>query len=268
MEITSLQDVVLHSKLPSFEALRPAQEPASPINGLDKLVQELHRIFRDDVVNIEHVSEVMASYQSNPSDWKKFAKFDRFRYTRNLVDEGNGKFNLMILCWGPDHGSAVHDHADAHCFMKMLQGTLSEVRFSWPDSQLDSRPDQQLQEEEADEEGRPLEEISRTDLRLNDVCYINGKPRENHRAMETYGIKIPWDSTAWKTRRIRTPPCRCTFTVRPSTRAPCSISGRGSGRTATSPSGPSEGRKSIRYCGIWVVTNMIVLTKSILVSDR
>ncbi|XP_052130861.1 cysteine dioxygenase type 1 [Frankliniella occidentalis] len=173
MEITSLQDVVLHSKLPSFEALRPAQEPASPINGLDKLVQELHRIFRDDVVNIEHVSEVMASYQSNPSDWKKFAKFDRFRYTRNLVDEGNGKFNLMILCWGPDHGSAVHDHADAHCFMKMLQGTLSEVRFSWPDSQLDSRPDQQLQEEEADEEGRPLEEISRTDLRLNDVCYIN-----------------------------------------------------------------------------------------------
>lgn len=26
------------------------------------------------------------------------------RYTRNLVDEGNGKFNLMILCWGEGHG--------------------------------------------------------------------------------------------------------------------------------------------------------------------
>lgn len=27
-----------------------------------------------------------------------------FRYTRNLVDQGNGKFNLMILCWGEGHG--------------------------------------------------------------------------------------------------------------------------------------------------------------------
>lgn len=164
-----MQDVRLRSKLESYEALRPAQTPASPINGLDKLIAELHRIFRDDVVNIEHVSEVMASYQSSPADWKKFAKFDRFRYTRNLVDEGNGKFNLMILCWGPDHGSAVHDHADAHCFMKMLQGTLSEVRFSWPN------PEQGKQQglEDDDGEEQPLEEISRTDLRLNDVCYIN-----------------------------------------------------------------------------------------------
>lgn len=80
MEIESLQqDVVLRSKLPNYEALRPAQEPLAPISGLDKLVQELHRIFRDDVVNIEHVSEVMASYKSSPGDWKKFAKFDRFR---------------------------------------------------------------------------------------------------------------------------------------------------------------------------------------------
>ena len=26
------------------------------------------------------------------------------RYTRNLVDQGNGKFNFIILCWGEDHG--------------------------------------------------------------------------------------------------------------------------------------------------------------------
>lgn len=33
------------------------------------------------------------------SKWSFFC-----RYTRNLVDEGNGKFNLMILCWGEGHG--------------------------------------------------------------------------------------------------------------------------------------------------------------------
>uniref|UniRef100_A0A673STZ1 Cysteine dioxygenase n=1 Tax=Suricata suricatta TaxID=37032 RepID=A0A673STZ1_SURSU len=55
------------------------------------------------------------------------------RYTRNLVDEGNGKFNLMILCWGEGHGSSIHDHTDSHCFLKMLQGNLKETLFAWPD---------------------------------------------------------------------------------------------------------------------------------------
>ncbi|XP_010015197.1 PREDICTED: cysteine dioxygenase type 1 [Nestor notabilis] len=55
------------------------------------------------------------------------------RYTRNLVDSGNGKFNLMILCWGEGHGSSIHDHTDSHCFMKILQGNLKETLFKWPE---------------------------------------------------------------------------------------------------------------------------------------
>lgn len=73
------------------------------------------------------------------------------------MDIGNGKYNLMTLCWGEGHGSAIHDHANSHCFMKMLQGSLEEVRFAWPK-----------------EGGTELEEIGRTPLKLNDVCYING----------------------------------------------------------------------------------------------
>lgn len=210
------RDVVLRSKLPEYEALRPAQNPpAATINGLDKLVQELHRIFRDDVVDIEHVSEVMASYRSNPADWKKFAKFDRFRYTRNLVDEGNGKFNLMILCWGPDHGSAVHDHADAHCFMKMLQGKLSEVRFQWPDQEHVERD-----EEDGDDgaEGRPLEELSRTDLLLNDVCYIND-------SMGLHRVENPSHSDPAVSLHLYCPPfSSCSvFNQRTGKRTPCSV---------------------------------------------
>lgn len=64
----------------------------------------------------------------------------------------------MALCWGEGHGSAIHDHADAHCFMKMLQGELQEIRFDWPK-----------------DEGESLKEISRAKLELNEVCYINGK---------------------------------------------------------------------------------------------
>lgn len=56
---------------------------------------------------------------------------------------------------------------------QMLQGTLREVRFSWPDQGHETQ--QGLEDVVEDEEGRPLEELSRTDLRLNDVAYINGK---------------------------------------------------------------------------------------------
>lgn len=75
-----------------------------------------------------------------------------------MVDNGNGKYNLMTLCWGEGHGSAIHDHANSHCFMKMLQGTLEEVRFDWPKK-----------------EGDELNEISRKKLLCNEVCYINGE---------------------------------------------------------------------------------------------
>ncbi|XP_062399703.1 cysteine dioxygenase type 1 [Sardina pilchardus] len=100
---------------------------------LDDLIKILHQIFESDCINIEEVQNIMESYESNPQEWSKFAKFDQYRYTRNLVDEGNGKFNLMILCWGEGHGSSIHDHTDSHCFMKLLKGQLKETLFEWPD---------------------------------------------------------------------------------------------------------------------------------------
>lgn len=49
------------------------------ITCLEDLVRELNLIFADDSVNIDLVDYVMKSYKSNPLEWKKYAKFDRFR---------------------------------------------------------------------------------------------------------------------------------------------------------------------------------------------
>lgn len=46
---------------------------------LPELISELHKAFSSDHVNIEYVHHLMLSYNSNPAEWKKFAKFDRFR---------------------------------------------------------------------------------------------------------------------------------------------------------------------------------------------
>jgi len=129
------------------------------IESLDDLIKKLHEIFESDHINVEEVHSVMSSYKSNAEHWTKFAKFDRHRYTRNLVDSGNGKFNLMILCWNESQGSCIHDHADAHCFMKMLQGELSEIRFDWPTSSTENESE--------------LKQLGTSKLLLNDVCYIN-----------------------------------------------------------------------------------------------
>ncbi|XP_033330291.1 cysteine dioxygenase type 1 isoform X2 [Megalopta genalis] len=131
---------------------------------LRELVDALHEAFETDHVNIDDVQELMASYRSNPAEWKKYAKFDRYRYTRNLVDEGNGKFNLMVLCWGEGHGSAIHDHANAHCVMKILQGELCETRYAWPKKNGTISISTEAEE---------LKELDRTTLDLDEICYIN-----------------------------------------------------------------------------------------------
>lgn len=94
------------------------------------------------------------------------------------MDAGNGKFNLMILCWGPGHGSAIHDHADSHCFMKMLSGRLSEVRYAWPKTQKSIEGGEIFKEvpstDESIEDEEELTELSRSTMEHNEVCYING----------------------------------------------------------------------------------------------
>lgn len=164
----SKQELELRNLTKTFTGIEKPLKNVPSVQSLSELMDELNRVFEQDHVNIEYVNHLMLSYKSNPAEWKKFAKFDRFRYTRNLIDNGtSGKFNLMVLCWGPEHGSAIHDHADSHCFMKMLSGQLSEVRYAWPK--------QKIIDDEEDGPQELLEEISRSTMEQDEVCYINGE---------------------------------------------------------------------------------------------
>lgn len=154
----------VYSEEPGLRCISTGKHYAKKPSTLRELVEALHDAFKTDHVNIDDVQELMASYKSNPVEWKKYAKFDRYRYTRNLVDEGNGRFNLMVLCWGEGHGSAIHDHANAHCVMKILQGELCETRYAWPTAN-------EIKNKSVEPEG--LKELDRTTLDLDEICYIN-----------------------------------------------------------------------------------------------
>jgi len=58
-----------------------------------------------DDVDVEFLTRLMQNYDSSDNKWSRYAFGDSSRgYTRNLVDEGNGKSNLVSnLTRGPSH---------------------------------------------------------------------------------------------------------------------------------------------------------------------
>lgn len=71
-------------------------------NAFEELVQDLSialgptsGLDSDDVDPLQ-IQRLMELYTSNQNDWRRFALGDSTRsYTRNLIDEGNGKSNLV-----------------------------------------------------------------------------------------------------------------------------------------------------------------------------
>lgn len=60
-----------------------------PTSGLDS-----------DEVNHNELIALMEQYQSDEADWSSYALGDTSRnYTRNLVDNTNGKSNILVVVW-------------------------------------------------------------------------------------------------------------------------------------------------------------------------
>ena len=73
----------------------------------DKLVEQLRDVLGPSSgldskeIKPEDIQNIMKAYQSHAEEWRRYALADPSRnYTRNLVDEGNGKSNLV--CDGED----------------------------------------------------------------------------------------------------------------------------------------------------------------------
>jgi len=80
----------------------PQGSSAKATDAFHQLVQELSDALGptsgldSDDVDPAAIQRLMEGYTSNPRDWEQYALSDRSRaYTRNLVDEGNGKSNLV-----------------------------------------------------------------------------------------------------------------------------------------------------------------------------
>ena len=75
-----------------------------------------------------------------------------------MIDKGNGKFNIILLCWAESRGSRIHDHSNSQCFVKILDGELTETIYQTPE----------------DEKEEKLLEIKSITASKNQVTYIDG----------------------------------------------------------------------------------------------
>lgn len=133
-------------------------------NNFGKLIDQLRAVLGEsglasDDIDVNEIKTIMELYESDEADWGKFALCDASKgYTRNGVVNINGNANLLILVWSPGKGSAIHDHANAHCCMKILKGQLLENLYDVPES-----------------EGHEMVAKRITPLNRNEVGYISDK---------------------------------------------------------------------------------------------
>lgn len=143
---------------------------STAITPFDDLVDDIKQILGPSSgidsadIDVEALMDRIREYdQSHEHEWNKYAFQDpSAAYSRNGVDDINHKANLLILVWNPGMGSGIHDHANAHCIVKMLKGTLDEVRYNFPSTEIS--------------EGRSPEELKPsmvTSFHAGDVSYMS-----------------------------------------------------------------------------------------------
>ncbi|MBN8549433.1 MAG: cysteine dioxygenase family protein [Deltaproteobacteria bacterium] len=92
---------------------------------------------RMDMVVLEQV------LRENPitiDDVEKACAFNEERYQRNKVAFSDW-YDLLVICWRPGQGTAIHDHTESSCGFKILKGTASEIVY---ERSSDADPDSLL----------------------------------------------------------------------------------------------------------------------------
>jgi len=126
-------------------SIQMQQEKQRPMG---ELVQSLINAF-DQGKKGEEIAHLMEEYARNYDDWKEYAHFCPLKYSRNLVARTK-VFELMVICWGENQKSPIHNHEGQNCWMGVLDGQIEETYFKFkntgstkgvgPLEETDSRP--------------------------------------------------------------------------------------------------------------------------------
>jgi hypothetical protein len=69
--------------------------------------------------DLNRLYNLMMSYDFAGNEWKRFEFWDsKKKYTRNLIANVPGCLCLMLLCWNPEKGSPIHNHAGSEWLVR------------------------------------------------------------------------------------------------------------------------------------------------------
>jgi len=102
-------------------------EPIQTMEPIQILLQDLDKAFEEGGDGIR-VRTLLEGYVAKHEDWKGYANFCPHKYARNLVTR-TPHYELMVICWGEDQVSPIHNHEGQHCWMGVLDGALEETYF-------------------------------------------------------------------------------------------------------------------------------------------
>ncbi len=83
-------------------------EYQEPTGNLALFVQSVRKIMVESSIDglssrdLASLQDLIGSTEIPEEDWKPFLFYKKDGYARNLVDNGNGNFDLILLSWTPN----------------------------------------------------------------------------------------------------------------------------------------------------------------------
>jgi len=108
-----------------MESLEPKSEAPKKLS-LDAFLQSLDRAI---VEKPDSIKDLMTSLDFKSEEWTKFNHSCEEHYTRNLIASKDFLYDLILLVWLPGQRAPIHDHKESSCWMRILQGELTEKRY-------------------------------------------------------------------------------------------------------------------------------------------
>ena len=99
------------------------------VQSLAELIRQLDIYFNsgNEKNKMQCLVPLINSYTG--TDWKDTISYDHYNYKKNLIYRSK-YYELYVICWLPNHKTPTHNHSENGCIFKILDGTMTEVRYN------------------------------------------------------------------------------------------------------------------------------------------
>lgn len=118
---------------------QPLSSCTSPLTTIPCVIDEMGSIFQCCSLRQQcpmwmdtkdKLLDLMHRVRLTDGEMSKYIHHDNsLPYTRNLIYSDRTNYSLLLLCWGPDRESKIHDHPSRGCFLKVLRGFIKETIY-------------------------------------------------------------------------------------------------------------------------------------------